>query len=389
MEGRQELKTPAEGGWTVVGPSPIPFAEGDPVPVALDEAGIDDIVAAFEAATRRALAAGFELVEIHAAHGYLLHEFLSPSQQSEDRPLRRFARESHASAAARCPPSALLLPETMPLFVRISATDWVDGGWDIDQSVELAGFLRDLGVDLIDVSSGAIVPYAKIPVGPGFQVPFARRIRAEAGIMTGAVGMIADAEQAQSIIKGGDADVVLLGREFLREPYWVIRAQQQLGQTPALASSVRVRGQEAVSVGSVKRQPTQRRGRAATTRRNLMAMNIRLDGSVAILSNFARLMNDPKYVDAARDVRDLLDQGIRGFVIELAGVKETGDSFLGVLITITREIRKERGEVVLAHLSRDVNDYLGMMQMEDYWDVFSTVDQGKLFLQRREPAERS
>jgi 2,4-dienoyl-CoA reductase-like NADH-dependent reductase (Old Yellow Enzyme family) len=120
----------------------------------------------------------------------------------------------------------------MPLFVRISATDWVDGGWDIDQSVVLAGFLRDIGVDLIDVSSGAIVPYAKIPVGPGFQVPFARRIRDEAGIKTGAVGMIAEPGQAQSIINGGEADLVLLGRELLREPYWVIKAQQQLGEPP-------------------------------------------------------------------------------------------------------------------------------------------------------------
>src|SRR5208283_2655765 len=152
-KGGKSLKTPAEGGWTVIGPSPIPFAEGNPVPVALDEAGIDGVVAAFE-----------------AAHGYLLHEFLSPlANQRTDRyggslenRMRLLLRVAHRLRS--------ILPDTMPLFVRISATDWVDGGLDIDQSVVLAGFLRDIGVDLIDVSSGAIVPYAKIPVGPGFQV---------------------------------------------------------------------------------------------------------------------------------------------------------------------------------------------------------------------------
>jgi 2,4-dienoyl-CoA reductase-like NADH-dependent reductase (Old Yellow Enzyme family) len=124
------------------------------------------------------------------------------------------------------------LPESAPLFVRISATDWVDGGWDLEQSVVLARLLRDLGVDLIDVSSGALVPYAKIPVGPSFQVPLARRIRNETGIKTGAVGMITDVQEAQAIITRGDADLVLLGRELLREPYWVIRAQERLGDLP-------------------------------------------------------------------------------------------------------------------------------------------------------------
>ena len=202
------------------------------MPVALDEAGIDGVVAAFEAATRRALTAGFQLIEIHSAHGYLLHEFLSPlaNQRTDryggslDNRMRLLLRVAHRVRS--------ILPDTMPLFVRISATDWVDGGWDIDQSVVLARFLGEIGVDLIDVSSGAIVPYAKIPVGPGFQVPFARQIRAEAGIKTGAVGMITGPDQAQSIISGGDADLVLLGRELLREPYWVIKAQEQLGVLP-------------------------------------------------------------------------------------------------------------------------------------------------------------
>jgi 2,4-dienoyl-CoA reductase-like NADH-dependent reductase (Old Yellow Enzyme family) len=228
----KRLKTPEEGGWTVIGPSAIPFTEGDPPPLALDEPGIDAVVAAFEAAARRALAAGFQLIEIHAAHGYLLHEFLSPlSNQRTDRygvslenRMRLLLRVAHRLRS--------FLPDEMPLFVRISATDWVDGGWDIEQSVVLAGFLRDIGVDLIDVSSGALVPYAKIPVGPGFQVPLALRIRTEAGIRTGAVGMISDPEQARSIITQGAADLVLLGRELLREPYWVITAQQLLGAEP-------------------------------------------------------------------------------------------------------------------------------------------------------------
>jgi 2,4-dienoyl-CoA reductase-like NADH-dependent reductase (Old Yellow Enzyme family) len=231
-KGGRSLKTPAEGGWTVVGPSPIPFREGDPVPVPLDEAGIDGVVAAFEAAARRALAAGFRLIEIHSAHGYLLHEFLSPlsnyrtdqyggSLENRMRFLLRVARRLRS-----------ILPSEMPLFIRISATDWADGGWDIDQSVVLAGALRELGVDLIDVSSGALVPHAKIPVGPGYQIPLARRIRHEAGIKTGAVGMITDLDQARSIIADGDADLVLLGRELLREPYWALKAQQQMGIEP-------------------------------------------------------------------------------------------------------------------------------------------------------------
>ncbi|MGC8639771.1 MAG: NADH:flavin oxidoreductase/NADH oxidase [Isosphaeraceae bacterium] len=232
-KGGKSLKTPREGGWTVIGPSPIPFAEGDPVPVALDEAGIDGVVAAFEAAARRALAAGFQFIEIHSAHGYLLHEFLSPlSNQRTDRYggslENRMRLLLHVADRLRA-----LMPESMPLFVRISATDWVEGGWDIEQSVVLAGRLRDLGVDLIDVSSGALVPYAKIPVGPSFQVPFARRIRSETGIKTGAVGMITSAEDAQAIIARGDADLILLGRELLREPYWVIKAQERLGEQPS------------------------------------------------------------------------------------------------------------------------------------------------------------
>lgn len=230
--GGARLKTPEEGGWTVVAPSPIPFNDGDPTPVALDRAGIDAVVDAFEAATSRALSAGFRLIEIHAAHGYLLHEFLSPLSNrrtddyggSLDNRMRLVLR-----VAARLRD---LIPPGMPLFVRISATDWVEGGWDVGQSVELSKRLRDVGVDLIDVSSGALVPKAHIPVAKGFQVPFARQIRAEAGIMTGAVGMITEPKHADEIITGGCADLVFLARELLREPYWAVKAQHELDAEP-------------------------------------------------------------------------------------------------------------------------------------------------------------
>ena len=231
--GGAALKTPESGGWTVVAPSAIPFHEDDPVPVALDANGIDAIVAAFEAGARRALSAGFDVIEIHAAHGYLLHEFLSPLSNlrtdeyggSLENRMRLTLRVAERLRA--------IVPDRLPLFVRISATDWADGGWDIDQSVVLSTRLKTLGVDLIDVSSGALVPKARIPVAAGYQVPFARRIREEAGILTAAVGLITEPKQADEIITGGDADLVLLGRELLREPYWALKAQQALGADPS------------------------------------------------------------------------------------------------------------------------------------------------------------
>jgi 2,4-dienoyl-CoA reductase-like NADH-dependent reductase (Old Yellow Enzyme family) len=224
---------PEDGGWTVVGPSPVPFHDQGPVPSPLDEAGIDAVVGAFEAAARRALAAGFQVLEIHGAHGYLLHEFLSPlSNQRDDkyggslenrmRLLLRVAERLRGT-----------MPEDLPLFVRISATDWTEGGWDIEQSIELAKRLAAVGVDLIDVSSGGTLPRARIPLATGYQVPFARRIRDEAGVRTGAVGLITEARHADEIITGGDADLVLLGRELLREPYWALKAQHELGEEPA------------------------------------------------------------------------------------------------------------------------------------------------------------
>jgi 2,4-dienoyl-CoA reductase-like NADH-dependent reductase (Old Yellow Enzyme family) len=225
--------SPAEGGWPVVAPSAVPFDEGSPVPSALDEAGIDGVVAAFEAAARRAVAAGFQVLEIHAAHGYLLHEFLSPlanrredayggSLENRMRLTLRVAERVRAVAGS-----------AQAVFVRISATDWVEGGWDADQSVILAARLREAGIDLVDVSSGGAVPRARIPVGRGYQVPFARRIREEAGIPTGAVGLITEIAHANEIVTGGDADLVFLARELLRQPYWALSAQHEMEQEPS------------------------------------------------------------------------------------------------------------------------------------------------------------
>jgi 2,4-dienoyl-CoA reductase-like NADH-dependent reductase (Old Yellow Enzyme family) len=232
-KGGARLRTAEEGGWTVVAPSPIPFNEGDPAPVPLDKAGIDAIVAAFEAAAVRALAAGFRVIEIHSAHGYLLHEFLSPLSNHRDDEYGGSLENRMRLPLRVAERLRGLVPDELPLFVRISATDWVEGGWDIEQSVALSCRLRELGVDLIDCSSGALTPKARIPVGKGYQVPFARRIRDEVGIMTGAVGMITEPEHANEIITGGDADLVFLARELLRRPYWTLKAAQDLGVEPA------------------------------------------------------------------------------------------------------------------------------------------------------------
>jgi 2,4-dienoyl-CoA reductase-like NADH-dependent reductase (Old Yellow Enzyme family) len=224
---------PGENGWSVVGPSPVPFDETHPLPVPLDEAGINGVIDAFEAAARRALKAGFKVLEIHAAHGYLLHEFLSPisnhrNDQYGDSLENRMRLLLQVAQRLR-----RLIPAELPLFVRISATDWAEGGWDIEQSVELAKQLKNSGVDLIDVSSGGMVPYARIPVAKGYQVPFARRIREEVDIRTGAVGLITEPRQADQIITAGDANLVFIAREMLREPYWALKAQQALGEEPA------------------------------------------------------------------------------------------------------------------------------------------------------------
>lgn len=220
----------SKGGWQTVAPSPLPFGSGDNAPIELSRSEIQSTVMAFAAAAKRALTAGFRVVEIHAAHGYLLHEFLSPlSNQRTDEYGGSFDNRirlmSEVVQAVRA-----VWPEGNPLFVRISSTDWVDGGWGVDDSVALAARLKELGVDLIDCSSGGNVLRAKIPLGPGYQVPFAQRIRNEAHILTGAVGLITDAHQADSIIRDGEADLVLLARELLRDPNWPLRAAAALGQ---------------------------------------------------------------------------------------------------------------------------------------------------------------
>jgi 2,4-dienoyl-CoA reductase-like NADH-dependent reductase (Old Yellow Enzyme family) len=220
---------PEEGGWRPVAPSPIPFREGDPVPEPLDLKGIRRVVAAFADGARRARAAGIRVAEIHAAHGYLLHEFLSPlGNHRTDEYGGSFANRVRivleVAEAVRA-----VWPDELPLLVRISATDWVAGGWDIEQSVELAKLLRERGVDLIDCSSGGIVPGVRIPAAPGYQTVFAERLRREARIPTGAVGLITAPEQADESIRAGRADLVLLARQFLRDPYWPLHAAQRLG----------------------------------------------------------------------------------------------------------------------------------------------------------------
>ncbi|MFN2369733.1 MAG: NADH:flavin oxidoreductase/NADH oxidase [Candidatus Krumholzibacteriia bacterium] len=221
----------AHGGWPdeVTAPSAVPFTPAHAVPQELDAAGIAQLIEAFTAATARAVQAGFRLLEVHAAHGYLLHQFLSPlSNRRQDAYGGDFAGRTRlvreVVAAVR-----EAWPADLPLWVRLSATDWVDGGWTIDDSVALARELGPLGVDLIDCSSGGSSPDARIPVGPGFQVPLAARIRAEAGVPTGAVGLITEPAQADAIVRAGQADVVLMARELLRRPQWPLDAAQALG----------------------------------------------------------------------------------------------------------------------------------------------------------------
>ena len=220
---------PENGGWQTLAPSALSFAEDYPTPAELTTDGIAKLQRAFVDAADRAFQAGFRVIEIHAAHGYLFHEFLSPlSNRRSDtyggsfENRTRFLRDTVGAVRG-------VLPERCPLFVRISCTDWVEGGWDIAQSVELARHLKSLGVDLIDCSSGGNVKYAEIPVGSGYQTPFAARIRREADMPTAAVGLITGAAQADHIIRNGQADMVLLARELLRSPYWPLEAARELG----------------------------------------------------------------------------------------------------------------------------------------------------------------
>jgi 2,4-dienoyl-CoA reductase-like NADH-dependent reductase (Old Yellow Enzyme family) len=218
-----------QGGWPIVGPSALPFDDGYATPTALDALGIAKVVADFATASGRAREAGFRVVEIHAAHGYLLHSFLSPLSNTRSDAYggtlanrARLLREVIAAVRVEWPaPRALI--------VRLSASDWIEGGWGIDETVQLARWLKEDGVDLVDTSSGGLVPGVTIPVGPGYQVPFAARIRREAGIATGAVGLITQAQQAEDILRRGDADLILIARESLRDPYFPRRAAAELG----------------------------------------------------------------------------------------------------------------------------------------------------------------
>jgi 2,4-dienoyl-CoA reductase-like NADH-dependent reductase (Old Yellow Enzyme family) len=227
-DGGHQL-SPGEGGWQTVSSSAIPFNEGEISPLALDQDQIKKVIGDFRKAAGRAYEAGYQVLEIHSAHGYLLHQFLSPlcNQRTDqyggsfDNRIRLLLEVTDAVKQA--------WPENLPLFVRLSATDYIEGGWDADQTVMLAKVLKKNGVDLIDTSSGGMVPYAKIPFSPGYQLPFAEKIRNEAGIMTGAVGMITDANQAEEILQKEQADLILIGRLSLQNPQFPLHAARELG----------------------------------------------------------------------------------------------------------------------------------------------------------------
>lgn len=228
---------PTAGGWApIVAPSALPFDAGYQIPVALDDAGIARVIDGFKSAAARAIAAEMQMLEVHAAHGYLLHQFLSPiSNQRADRYGGSFENRirlvREVIAAVRS-----VWPEHLPLGVRISATDWRDDGWTLDESVELARVLHREGVDLFDCSSGGIAPGVRIPLGPGYQVPFAERVRREANVPSAAVGLITDAKQADTIVRSGQADMVFLARELLRDPHFPLRGARELGQEAAWPS---------------------------------------------------------------------------------------------------------------------------------------------------------
>lgn len=228
--GKQgSVRVEEEGGWVPVGPSPIAFDPRHTVPTQLDERQIQDVIQAFADAAKRALEAGFSVVEVHAAHGYLLHQFLSPlSNQRRDQYGGSF--ENRIRLVLQVTEAVReVWPQELPLFVRVSATDWVEDGWNPDETVELARRLKALGVDLIDVSSGGTSANAEIPVGPGYQTRFAESIRKASGIATGTVGMITEPAQAEHILRTGQADLILLARELLRDPYWPLHADDDLG----------------------------------------------------------------------------------------------------------------------------------------------------------------
>jgi 2,4-dienoyl-CoA reductase-like NADH-dependent reductase (Old Yellow Enzyme family) len=227
--GGKQIPSDQPGGWKTVAPSAVPFTENEEAPIALDKAGIEKVKADFKAAALRAIAAGFDIIELHGAHGYLINEFLSPiSNHRTDEYGGPF--ENRIRLLLEITETVReIWPEENPLFVRISASEWVEGGWTADDSVALAKILINKGVDLIDCSSGGNVSYAKIPLKPGYQVEFAEKVKKESGILTGAVGLITEAVQADTIIQQGQADFVIMARELLRDPYFPLRAAHELG----------------------------------------------------------------------------------------------------------------------------------------------------------------
>lgn len=229
LNGGRQLSL-ENGGWQTVAPSPLAFTSGEHVPSGLTQEGIRKVISDFREAAARALQAGYKLAEIHAAHGYLIHQFLSPlSNQRSDQYGGSF--ENRIRLLLEVVDSVRMVwPEELPLIVRISATDYIEGGWNLDEAVKLAAFLKLHGVDLIDCSSGGLVPHARIPFGPGYQVAFAERIRKEAGIPVAAVGLITEPAQAEAILQNDQADLILLGREFLRNPHFSLYAASVLGE---------------------------------------------------------------------------------------------------------------------------------------------------------------
>ncbi|GAB3806887.1 NADH:flavin oxidoreductase/NADH oxidase [Spirosoma humi] len=227
-EGGKAIFPTEENGWQTVAPSAVPFVADAPEPLALTEEGLEKVRNDFASAAQRSLAAGFQVIELHAAHGYLLHQFLSPlSNQRTDAYGGSFENRIRLLLEV-IERVQSVWPSTLPLFVRLSATDWTEGGWTIEDSVTLSGILKNKGVDVVDASTGGNVANAKIPVGPGYQVSFAERIKQETGIMTAAVGMITTASQAEQILTTGQADLILLAREFLRDPYFPLHAAHHL-----------------------------------------------------------------------------------------------------------------------------------------------------------------
>lgn len=222
-----------EGGWVPVAPSALPFADHYPMPAELDATGIRKVISDFMAAAQRALQAGFVVAEIHAAHGYLLHQFLSPLSNLRTDDYGGSFENRIRLLLEVVEGVKTIWPSDLPLLVRISATDWAHGGWDADDSVRLAGILKTAGVDLIDVSTGGLANHQKIPVGPAYQLPFAARIKRETGILTSTVGLITDATQAETILANGDVDMVMMARELLRNPYFPLRAAAELDEDVA------------------------------------------------------------------------------------------------------------------------------------------------------------